>query len=382
MPNIEERAMWGLTTGKELSIFKTKLQAVESELHGQSDELQRLRAENRELQQQLKQNKRLILTYEGTFNGLNMFAKSITELQQSLAAMAHDLKEEKHKALRGSEISVRARNNAQTIMQSITDVSSASQQTAGQVNNLNATAQKIGDFVDIIRGISEQTNLLALNAAIEAARAGDMGRGFAVVADEVRNLANRSREATNEISALVEGISEQMDGAVNTMGLVTSKADEFEHIVENSIQHFQDQFDISSEMEKAISATALRSFVEIAKLDHLVFKFNIYKTFMGLHALQPIDISDHRSCRLGQWYYQGEGHACFSRLPGYPEVEIPHQEVHKHGRSAIEHYHAGHFEEGIQAIELMEQASIRVVANLERLAKAGESRPDILCMAE
>jgi len=132
----------------------------------------------------------------------------------------------------------------------------------------------------------------------------------------------------------------------------------------------------------AISSTALRSFVELAKLDHLIFKFGIYKSFLGLTESQPESLTDHQHCRLGEWYYHGEGIACFSKLPGYQQIEAPHKLVHERGREALTYLQRGEWQAGIQAIAKMEQASMQVLSNLENLASAGEKAPQILCSNE
>ncbi|MCX8086491.1 MAG: CZB domain-containing protein [Rhodocyclaceae bacterium] len=134
-------------------------------------------------------------------------------------------------------------------------------------------------------------------------------------------------------------------------------------------------------MEGTIGASALRSFVEVAKIDHLVYKFEVYRVLMGVSEKSIGDFAPHTACRLGKWYYEGEGRECFSKLPGYAEMESPHRAFHEAGLAALRANEAGDMEACFARVAEMEAASERVIAALEKIAASAESDTALICHA-
>lgn len=121
-----------------------------------------------------------------------------------------------------AETGLRAVQNAIGGMNAIRD---QIQETSKRIKRLGESSQEIGEITELISDITEQTNVLALNAAIQAASAGEAGRGFSVVAEEVQRLAERSAEATRQISNLVKAIQSDTQDAIvamerSTLGVV------------------------------------------------------------------------------------------------------------------------------------------------------------------
>src|SRR5262249_42483800 len=139
---------------------------------------------------------------------------------QTVAAATEELVASIH------EISNQVSHSSQIAAEAVAEAG----RTDTTVQELAASAQKIGDVVRLIQDIASQTNLLALNATIEAARAGEAGKGFAVVASEVKALANQTSRATEEISAQVGEVQQATQGAVGAIEVIRRKIAELSQI--------------------------------------------------------------------------------------------------------------------------------------------------------
>ena len=115
----------------------------------------------------------------------------------------------------------------------------ASKHVAGEMESLRENANNMQNILSLINSITSQTGLLALNASIEAARAGEAGKGFAVVASEISSLASQTKDATGNISALIESIEVSINQVTESINNLVASNEIQNEYVEKTASNFE-----------------------------------------------------------------------------------------------------------------------------------------------
>ncbi|MBF0565267.1 MAG: CZB domain-containing protein [Nitrospirae bacterium] len=296
---------------------------------------------------------------------------------------------------------------------------------SGMVENLNKQVVEIGDIITVINDIADQTTLLSLNANIEAARAGEHGRGFAVVADEVRKLSERTISATLGITNKIHAIQEESGKTNKSMiaaSLEVTKANEdikevrksldiilsSVHNVSDQMVHIatavEQQSSAASEIANTIEKSSLISddlekltndiinevngltqiveelrnvsveiktkdntliLFDLAKNDHRVWVSRIASFLENMEEIDADKLADHRSCRLGKWYYS-EGIKICGELQSFRSMEVPHAKIHSLGKDIVIAHKAGNKERAQNLYNEMVNISGEIIHLLDK----------------
>lgn len=294
-----------------------------------------------------------------------------------------------------------------------------------RTEQLIIASEQIAEILETIDAIADQTNLLALNATIEAARAGDHGKGFAVVAGEVKALAGQTANATKDIrkrislleaeitslkdttnssitatetgKAAMGELNDQMDTIGDQVSDVTCLMSEISQMLNEqntAVAEISDGVHQVSQISgknrenaentigavREMEALVEKSFADLdkktisdavlyrAKSDHFLWKKRLAEMLVGLNSLNPDELADHHSCRLGKWYQSIED-SWFKSNSNFRNLDAPHKVVHDYGIKAAHAYKDGKLKEAWQAYHQMDEASKEVILLLDNLIR-------------
>jgi len=310
-----------------------------------------------------------------TLNATNVL-DGLLRSQQDLMQITEAMNRVESVAETTTRKAVESREGVQQMIDKLQRTSEKIRANSEASSQLNMMSTQITGVLDLIRSIAEKTNLLALNASIEAARAGEHGRGFAVVADEVKKLATNTKDATDEIDAVVRSFGEKTDSMESNAHDMQQMSGEIQQQAAELEGKFSEFAEEARDTLRQSRISHNVCFATLIKVDHMIYKQKAYMVLDKGHdsdEAKAVHV-DHHSCRLGKWYYEGEGYQHFRDTPSYDSMEAPHGAVHDNGHRVVDLLEEDWANsEALQkeiyaAYDGMEAASRTVIDIIERMA--------------
>ena len=353
-------------------------------------------------------------------------ASSTAEMVASIGEISRASHEALSESRNAADAAVQSTNAVEKLRSAMGHISTTTDETKAKVTELEGAFDQIAETLSVIDTIASQTNLLALNATIEAARAGEAGKGFAVVASEVKVLANQTASATENINSRIESMRQVIEGMTAAMantnaavgsgdkvidevaaamgtigdrvGTVLTRIDSIAAVLEEQqaasaeiatavdgaaflAQHNQDLLkqmagkiadsnkrnaEESKELYSDSSNPAM--LVEIAKIDHVLFKKKVTDTLLGYETFPSGKVPNHHCCRLGLWYDKVTDPK-IKATAEFRAIEPPHSRVHEEAVTTLKLFEDGRHKDALTHLAKLNEAGDEVFRRLGDLGR-------------
>lgn len=141
-------------------------------------------------------------------------AATVEEVRQTAAQASDRARTVAEAAQQTVEVSRRGLTSVEETNEGMLQIRRQVETITEGIVQLSEQSRTIGDIIQAVDEIAEQSNLLAVNAALQAAKAGEQGKGFGVVANEIRILAQRSKQATQQVRSILDDVQRATSKAV------------------------------------------------------------------------------------------------------------------------------------------------------------------------
>lgn len=154
-------------------------------------------------------------------------------------------------------------------------------------------------------------------------------------------------ESIEEITEIAPVIEEQSATFEEITATITDMKDTLTNTTEEITLSAESLFMLGKVTEKLRGDMGIykinfhaNDLIDLAKTDHLLWKWRIENMLSGKADLDAKSVKDHTKCRLGKWYL-GDGQTLFGENLTFRALDSIHAEFHKACFTTIELYKHG-----------------------------------------
>jgi PAS domain S-box-containing protein len=160
-----------------------------------------------------------------TAASVNETISTVEEVKQTAHLSSQKSRSVSETAQRSVSVARQGNIAVDSTLEGINHIKGLMESVAESIVRSSEQTQAIGEIITAVSDLAQQSNLLAVNAAIEASKAGEHGKGFAVVAQEIKSLADQSKQATQQVRAILGDIQKATSASVMAAEQVSKAVD-------------------------------------------------------------------------------------------------------------------------------------------------------------